>query len=296
MTAEEARAVVAAQFSSLALASVTGPRSGTSNECFLIDGTWIFRFPKDAEAEWELDCERLLLPRLPADLALEVPRFAFLGEPSPLFRRRFVGYRSIPGAAFRRERLEGLPEAVQREAAARIGAFLGALHSYPVERLREDARQAGLKLRESPVEWFTDGGRDFRRTLNAKLFEYRHHAEFPRFRALFDRLLEDPDVFQAEEAVVHGDLSEKHLLFCEERQAATGVIDFGNLAVGDPFSDFMHLAEMYGRDFCRLALESYGRPGVELVRKKLAKVDLVLANIRDFRRLIGLPESSSSSG
>lgn len=292
MTPDQARAILAGQFPELELATVSGPSSGTSNHCFLVDGEWIFRFPKDAESEAELRRELLVLPRLAAELDLAVPRYVFFGRPAVGYGHAFVGYRKIRGEALSRERLESFPAEGQDEVARRLGSFFARLHDYPLDRLRADEAASGVAMRLSPIEWFTDGGRDFRRTLNAKLFEHRRHPDFPRFRALFDRLLDDPDVYQAETALVHGDLSCHHILYCDERRTVTGVIDFGNLAVGDPFADFMHLADHYGMPCCHRILDFYDRPSTPLLRRKLDKARLVLENLEDFKRLMGLPEGS----
>lgn len=292
MDTGEARALIAEQFPWIPLRTLTGPRSGTSNWCFLADGEWIFRFPKDAEAEWELRCELLVLPTLRTGSGVAVPAYELFGEPSESFPRRFAAYRAIPGDALRREVLESLPAAVQERIALQIGEFLAGLHDHPLEEVRAAEREAGLELRRSPIEWFTNGGRDFRRVLNEKLYEHRHHPEFPRFRDLFRRLLDDPEIYRQEDAVVHGDLRPKHILFSAERQAVTGFIDFGNLCVGDGFADFMQLADLYGMDFCHLAIRGYRRPTAPLLARKLRKAQAVLENLSDFRRLIGVPDPS----
>jgi aminoglycoside 2''-phosphotransferase len=289
---EEARAVLADQFPEIAVRTLTGPRSGTSNWCFLVNDEWIFRFPKDAESERELGCELMVLPALRTTSGVAFPSYEMLGRPSQRFPRRFVAYRNIPGEPLRRELLESLPVEDQERAARRIGGFLADLHDHPLDALRAAEREAGAELRRSPIEWFTNGGRDFRRKLNEKLYEHRHHPDFPRFRDLFRRLLDDPEIYQGEEAVVHGDLKAKHILYCEERREVTGFIDFGNVCLGDGFADFMHLADIYGMDFCHLVLQGYRRPTASLLGRKLRKAQLVLENLADFRRLIGLPSTS----
>lgn len=284
MDTDEARAVIAEQFPGIPARTLTGPRSGTSNWCFLVDGEWIFRFPKDREAEQELGRELMVLPRLRTGSGVAFPAYELFGEPSERYPLRFAAYRAIPGEGLRREILERLPAAVRGRIAQQIGGFLADLHDHPLE--------TGVELRRSPIEWFTNGGRDFRRKLNEKLYEHRHHPDFPRFRDLFRRLLDDPEIYQQEWCVVHGDLKAKHILFCPERQAVTGFLDFGNLCVGDGFADFLHLADIYGMDFCHLALRGYRRPTAPLLARKLRKAQLVLENLADFRRLIGLHSTS----
>lgn len=292
MDVAEARAVVEEQFPAIAVRTLTGPRSGTSNWCFLVNDEWIFRFPKNEESERELGCELLVLPHLRTGGGVTFPSYELFGEPGERFPRRFVGYRAILGDALRRERLEGLPEADRERIAAQIGGFLTDLHEHPMESVRAAERDAGRELRRSPIEWFTNGGRDFRRLLNEKLYEHRHHPAFPRFRDLFRRLLDDPEIYQTEEVVIHGDLSAKHILFCEERQAVTGFIDFGNICVGDGFADFMQLGSIYGMEFSQLALRGYRRPTAEILSRKLLKAQLVMENLADFKELIGLKPSS----
>jgi aminoglycoside 2''-phosphotransferase len=292
MTPEEARAVLAEQCPELALAAVSGPSAGTSNECFLVDGEWIFRFPKDAESEAGLRRELLVLPRLAAELDPPVPRYLVFGRPANGYAHAFVGYRKIPGEALTRERLESLPAGGRDEAARRLGSFFTQLHAYPLDRLHAAEAAAGVTLQRSPIEWLADGGRGFRRTLAAKLREHRGHPDFPRYQLLADRLFDDPGVYRSEDALIHGDLSPPHILYCDERRTVTGVIDFGNLAVGDPFADFLQLVDHYGRPFCDRILDFYARPSASLIRRKLDKTRLLLDHIEDFKRLMGFAAGS----
>ncbi len=292
MNADRARQILAAQFPELALATLSGPSSGTSNDCFVVDGTWIFRFPHDAEAEDELRRELVVLPELASRLDPAIPRYVFHGRPAAGYQHPFVGYRKISGTTLTRARLEALPAAEQEEAARRLGSFFCQLHDYPLDRVRAAEAASGVAMRKSPIEWFENGGADFRRLMEEKLAEHRDHPDHPRFAALAAALVSDAAAFQAEETLLHGDLSQSHVLYCDERRTVTGILDFGNLAVGDPFADFMQLADHYGRPFCDRVLAHYARPTAALIARKLDTAKLAMDNLRDFKRLMGWRVSS----
>jgi aminoglycoside phosphotransferase (APT) family kinase protein len=57
--------------------------------------------------------------------------------------------------------------------------------------------------------------------------------------------------------ILHGDISPGHVL-ADSEGSLTGVIDWGDVAFGDPARDLIFLYEDWGDDFLRLALEGYG--------------------------------------
>jgi aminoglycoside 2''-phosphotransferase len=289
---DEARRLLSEQFPDLPVERIAGPRSGTSNECFLVNGHWVFRFPKHAEADGELRTELLCLPRLWADGRLPLPRFAFFGKPSPAFGFHFVGYPVIRGRRLDRELLASLSDE-EREAVARgMGRFLTLLHGHPLGELRAAMAEQGLAMPQSIVGWTPDAGQEFRGMAEARFAEHRDDPDFPRLYALYERLVEGLAGLPQDQVLLHADLSEQHVLYDEERRDLAGVIDFGNVCEGDSFVDFMNMTNRFGLDFARLALRHYDRPAGALIEEKLAKFRFFHENRHDFRRLLGWASSS----
>jgi aminoglycoside phosphotransferase (APT) family kinase protein len=102
---------------------------GWDSAAFEVNGDWIFRFPPRPETEAALRKEAALLPELAPALPVPVP------EPEIVVQNGafFVGHR----------KLDGRPLHAGRTAVAqRLGAFLSALHAFPVldRAERESAR------------------------------------------------------------------------------------------------------------------------------------------------------------
>jgi hypothetical protein len=118
------------------------------------------------------------------------------------------------------------------------------LHSYPLET----AGSLGVK-----AKW-ADGLRKispgiFNQVLN----------DLPRpARTWASRMLESHNNQQYQPCVIHGDLSlPDHVLFDPGINRVSGIIDFGDLTIGDPAHDFLSILEDGGDSFFALVTENY---------------------------------------
>jgi aminoglycoside phosphotransferase (APT) family kinase protein len=180
---------------------------GYDFEVAIVDDEWVFRFPRRFAVEEALELEIAVLPVLAPALPADVPSFEYVSR-DPLF----VGYRLIRG------------EPLVDEDADGVRAFLEALHALD---------PSGLAV-EHP-DWFE---------------AYRSQcAEFERLvlpllekdgRAQAKRLFGEAETLvDFEPALLHADLGPEHLLVRERRLA--GVIDWGDMRVGDPALDYAWL-------------------------------------------------------
>jgi aminoglycoside phosphotransferase (APT) family kinase protein len=249
LDAAAAAAIVEAQFPELAPAAATYVDEGWDSVVFRVNETWIFRFPKRAEVEAFHDVERALLPRLAPTLPLPVPLPRRHGRPAPGCPFRFMGYERLPGTL-------GilLPlGAVDLDACgAQLGEFLTALHRFPAA----DARALGVR----------DGPLDGRVELFREKFLARMPAMRPALSAPLEgrclRFLEGPlPTSTAREAVLaHNDLCDGHFLVDAASRRVAGVIDWGDVVVGDAAMDFAGLWQWLGEPLVDRALRAYGGP------------------------------------
>jgi hypothetical protein len=65
---------------------------------------------------------------------------------------------------------------------------------------------------------------------------------------------------RADACVMHNDIGAEHVLLDAATGRVTGLIDFADLAVGDPAGDFAGLASIGGFRLVRRALDAYGLP------------------------------------
>jgi len=74
---------------------------------------------------------------------------------------------------------------------------------------------------------------------------------------LFNSVLENPELAEYEQALIHGDLASYHILFDPQEGKITGVIDFGMAGLGDAASDIGNLINVYGESFVPKMGEAY---------------------------------------
>ncbi|MGZ4602664.1 MAG: phosphotransferase [Kineosporiaceae bacterium] len=228
VTVAEAEALVRSAFPVLRGATVQPLAEGWDNTVHVVDGRWVFRFPRRAMAVPAASGEVEWLPTLARLLPLPVPLPEFVSDmPGPGDARwPYWGGRLLPGSELAES---GLPDGARSGVAEDVGGFLRALHGPAVAEL------VGELLPVDPMGRADPGRR------------------VPMARERLGRL-ERAGVWQADDAtaalladaeplgpgpgpmvVCHGDLHVRHLLVADGR--AAGVIDWGDLCRGDPAVD-----------------------------------------------------------
>jgi aminoglycoside phosphotransferase (APT) family kinase protein len=180
---------------------------GYDFEVAIVDDEWVFRFPRRSGVEEALELEIALLPALAPALPVDVPSFEYVSR-DPLF----VGYRLIRG------------EPLVDEDADGVSAFLEALHALD---------PSGLPLeRFDWVEAYRDQCAKFER-LVLPLLEHDRRAPAKRLFGDVETLVD------FEPALLHADLGPEHLRVHDRR--LSGVIDWGDMRLGDPALDYAWL-------------------------------------------------------
>ncbi|HYF52485.1 MAG TPA: phosphotransferase [Planctomycetota bacterium] len=218
---ELALQLIRSQFPQLPSHRIESLGAGWDNTAYLLGADVVFRFPRRLIAVELLETESRVLPLLSAQLPLPVPVPRWRGAPSQDFPWTFHGYRMLPG---RRADCVELTHQHRCSIAAELGEFLRALHSIPPNQL--------------PLPPDTIGRTDLR----PKVAVMRERADALEKTGLFDaslvhHLLEQPlPARSSRSVVVHGDLYERHLIV-NEQHCISGVIDWGDVHVGDPAVD-----------------------------------------------------------
>jgi aminoglycoside 2''-phosphotransferase len=212
---------------------------GTDSVAYLVDREWVFRFPAVDNARRTLRREVALLPRVQSALPLAIPAFEHVGrrEDGELL---FVGYRLLPGVPLTLELLSTLPGDEQDAALASLAAFLQALRAFPVDA----ARGAGV-AHERVSGGYHPGQRDLPHSLAPHLpaAEVRDlEAEFAAYEA-------DHDPSRVPPALLHSDLKPDHVLYDPAARRITGVLDWGDVSLGDPDFDLAVVGIFFGEDF-----------------------------------------------
>lgn len=225
---------------------------GWDNTVFLVDGTWVFRFPRRQIAVPGFVREIAALPRLAGLLPLPVPVPELVArDDDPDDPWPFAGARLLPG----RELADaGLPDDARHGAAAALGTFLRRLHAVPAEQL------AAASLPVDPLRrgWPRARADDTRVRLR-QLVDAGTWAGDPAVPALLSEAerLDEP---AGSPVPVHGDLHVRHLLV-DGAGGAAGVIDWGDVCLADPALDLALAYTGFAGSARTAFLDAYGVVG-----------------------------------
>lgn len=222
---------------------------GFDSDALIVDDAWVFRFPRRQDVAAQLAVEQALLPALAAHVPIAIPRFE-IQVPATDDSFPFVGYRLLPGTQLRAAYLAGLAAPRRAAIAAQLGAFLSALHSFPVEQARSLAPSIEVTERE-PIEQEAAAVED-------ELFPLLTPAEQRWAQSLYSAA-SDPAIWRWTPVVTHNDLSADHILVDQQTQRLSGIIDWGDMALGDPANDFAALVD-YDQPFVDAVLQHYSLP------------------------------------
>jgi aminoglycoside 2''-phosphotransferase len=197
-----------------------------------VNGEWMFRFPRRPEGIVQLKREACFLEKASPQLPVPVPRYEMICQEG---LQPFGGYRKVTG----------LPLSAVREfppdIAADLGRFLLVLHSLPPEKVFPSDSV-------KPADWVALWHQ------RVRLWEERVFKEMdPSLESVVhgwsDRLLEMLDSSSIRLTPIHGDLSADHVLIRDG--CLSGVIDWGDVCLGDPAHDYAALWYELGETFAR---------------------------------------------
>lgn len=231
---------------------------GFDSDAVIVNDAWVFRFPRRPDVAAQLAVEQALLPALAARLPIAIPHFE-IGVAAGDDLLPFVGYRLLPGTQMRAEHVRTLSVAQRDALAAQLGAFLSALHTFPVESVRSIAPAMRVTERD-PVM-------DERAAVERDVFPLLTPAEQRWAHALYAEV-SDPQIWHWTPVVTHNDLNTDHILFDPHTQRIGGIIDWGDMELGDPANDFAALFE-YGQPFMETVLQHYTLPADAAFRLRM---------------------------
>ena len=222
-----ATALIESQCAPLAPVRLESMGAGWDNTAYLVNGEWVFRFPRRTIAVPLIETEAQVLPRLAPLLPCPIPTPVWFGRPDASYKWPFVGYRRLAGDVASDVALD---DDARAALAAPVARFLRALHDVPLAEAQAWGTTAG-------VFPYLDGARLERlaRPALADLVARGVIADATPWLDVLDAglralPLESPLV------VVHGDFYSRHILVDGDRRMA-GVIDFGDLHLDHPAVD-----------------------------------------------------------
>ena len=217
---------VRAAFPELQFASAALVEKGEDHQVLVLDGRYVFRFPRYSHHPTGLKLELAVLRALKGRCALPIPDYRYVAPDE-----EFAGYAMIEGVELTPERFAALSRASQETVLDQVAGFLSAIH--------------GLAFSEvgAPPEPWPDAG-----TPADAAADGRTRRLGPIARAMPDlaALVEDFYVRLERRAataqrLIHSDVTCDHLLLAPSGDRLAGIIDFGDVELGDPAYDFAYL-------------------------------------------------------
>jgi aminoglycoside phosphotransferase (APT) family kinase protein len=249
VTAALVAEVVRTQFPELAVSRVTYLNEGCDSAAFDVDETWVFRFPKRADVERQLLIETEILAVLEEQSPIRVPAFRFHGRPAPAFPFHFVGYAKLPGVPG----IQVDPGRIPFDAVApRLARFLTWLHAFPTDRaatLGVPTYELASILEETRAEALDDF---------ALVAGVAPAAPLDGWHAFLKAGPGIVPMSPSAPSLLHNDLAAEHLLLDPTTWAVTGVIDWGDVAIGHPAVDFAGVFHWGGEAFMKAVSTLYG--------------------------------------
>jgi aminoglycoside 2''-phosphotransferase len=222
-------------------------------------GDQVVRVARHLEAAAALGRESYVLMKIAARLPLPVLRptyYALSGCPP------FTVHNEIVGEILTRDLWETMAAIARDQAADDLATFLRALHSLPVEI----GRTCGLPKLDAT---------ELARSLCEATANTIHRLLDPQSRRRLDEILErwSQPVPQESQypALLHCDIGPGHLLYYPQNGNLTGVIDFGDLSIGEAARNFIYIYEDYGPLLLREILTRYARKDAPQVMSAIRK-------------------------
>lgn len=199
---------------------------GWDNVVWRVNGRFAFRFPRRQMGADCLQTELTLLPTLAPLLPLPVAAPMLLGQPGAGYPWSFAGYPLLPGQmAYRAQ----LPDAERNALAAPLAHFLQTLHAFPLAQAR------ALGAPPDKLGRFDMGMRVPQ--LQQLLQERVAQGVLPSLEPWLGVVRRGETAVSTQQTLVHGDLNVRNFLLDEAGQIS-GVIDWGDLHIGNPAADF----------------------------------------------------------
>lgn len=223
LTTDQAAALIAGQFPELTPVDAVYFGRGWDNTAYLVNGVYVFRFPRRAFALPFFETELRVLGAIAPKLPLPIPDPILIGRPAGDYLWPFAGYRLIEGQTVCSA---NLTDAQRADNASILATFLRTLHSIPID----EAGRAGAgpdPIRRMDVGHRTNQLReDIGKILGTEM------KPPSNWEAIVDAVQPPSDV----KTLVHGDLYARHLLV-DAKAKISGVIDWGDCHIGHPAID-----------------------------------------------------------
>jgi aminoglycoside 2''-phosphotransferase len=257
---EKIKNIIENAFPSLKVTAIESIGKGWNSAAYRINREYVFRFPRHADASEMIQREICLLPKIESRLNLSVPHIGFIGKPTKEFDKYFVGYKEIRGVELNGESFDKLSDNSKDNLTQALVEFLSILHKTRLE----DIETCNLRRRDFKADYASAI-----KEAEESVFPLLSSQEGNCVRKLYDDYLNESDNFEYIPVLLHNDLSIGHVIFDERTQEISGIIDWGDIGIGDPDYDLMYLYDDLGEVFIKRLLKYHNNEDHATLFRKL---------------------------
>lgn len=210
---------------------------GWTNLVIEINTRWIFRFIRNKN-NFQLALERDFLPKFASISPVIIPHPVMSGD-------GYLAYRKIIGERFAPNRYLLFSPIQKTKLLKLLGEFLTCLHDFSFTH---------PYLSEAPY-----GGSDFWSDLWLLVKDHLSEATKDKAENYFIDVFKQISTIPVTKTLIHSDLGTNNILVNFEQSNLAGIIDFGDLCMGDPAADFAGFYRNFGRQFVEELLQYYQR-------------------------------------
>lgn len=266
MTRAFACALIEKQFPELAPVNAEYLGAGWDNTVFLVNHTWVFRFPRRQSAVSLFTQEALTLKALNG-FPLDYPRPLFYGQADTLagqhFPWPFIGYTWVAGQSACQAKIKPTQRALW---VAPLSNALRFLHQYPAPKslIGDTLQRADLGYR---LPWFQEQIALARQSARSQNVNLPEKAIDRLLKALIDDCRQPPQSTPMTPALLHGDLYIRHLTVDSSTGHLTGLIDWGDTHQGDISTDLAIVYSALPPALHKAFWQTYGEVSEQTQRK-----------------------------
>lgn len=212
---------------------------GMDSVALIVNDAIVVRIGKTAGEQPAFAREVAMLPLLRPLIDIEIPNFSLTGQDTET-GLSYVAYPVIAGQDLKPDTFREMDEAVQDGILDQVAGFLTAVNGMSLS----DAHSCGIEEYD-----FDSGYRDLLERVEYRIYPQMGVDGQGYIEQIFDRFANRNPDLDREPALLHADLSSEHMILDEDAKVLKGIIDFGDLCIGDPDYEYHWLYEGFGRDF-----------------------------------------------
>ncbi|WP_338452936.1 aminoglycoside phosphotransferase family protein [Niallia oryzisoli] len=238
---------------------ITKLGEGWKSRAYLINHDLVFRFPKEEDGAIDTEKEIKALPTLKKHISLNIPEFIYWGKQDNGYP--FVGYKILSGEPMDEQLFHSLSSGTKKKIAHQIAEFMDQISSFCAEQAK-DLDIGVNNFHQDYLELFHE--------VKEKVYPKIDQVMKTYISFRFERYLENKENFRYSPKLLHADLSLDHLLFDKKKQEITGIIDFGDMKIGDPDYEYIYLLEECGEAFTKKVMEIRKEENIQHKLEKLS--------------------------